>query len=382
MLRAWVGTRRPARDVTADVGAPDTTSRRPVGSQFGSGDRLDLGVTDPRFSQGGETIRQLARARTGRGLGPEGGAASGRGLDRGRAHDAGAAGGAPHTAESGEIEEDRDLDPKLSLLKLLLERIYGIHITTGNRVDTSDCPQREQSATEVRAADPSPGQNGQGWGIELTTDARRFESETTAFTATGVVKTADGKTIAFTLGLSMHREYLEETHSVLRAGDAAVDPLVVNFAGTAAQLSDVVFRFDLQGDGSEDVIPTLRQGSGFLALDKNGDGRINNGTELFGPGSGDGFAELAAYDADGNQWIDENDPTYAQLRVWQPDAEGNGSLTGLSEAQVGAIYLGHADTPFSLMTPQNALQGRVATSGIYLAETGTVGSLQQVDLAV
>jgi hypothetical protein len=265
-------------------------------------------------------------------------------------------------------------------LKLLLERIYGIRVKTGSKADGSDCKPCDR--TDAQTADRSPGQGRRGWGIEITTDERRFESETTTFTASGVAKTADGKTISFTLGLSMHREYLEETHGVLRAGDAAVDPLVVNFNGTAAQLSDVAFRFDLQGDGDEDAIPTLEQGSGFLALDKNGDGRINNGTELFGPSSGDGFAELAAYDTDGNQWIDESDPIYAQLRLWQPDADGKGALTTLSEGQVGAIYLGHAETPFSLMTAQNALQGKIVASGIYLSEAGTVGSIQQVDLAV
>ena len=81
--------------------------------------------------------------------------------------------------------------------------------------------------------------------------------------------------------------------------------------------------------------------------------------ELCGPSSGGGLAELAAY-----------------------NAHGNGSLTTLSEGQVGAIYLGHADTPFSLMNPQNALQGQIAASGIYLSEAGGIGSVQQVDLAV
>lgn len=280
---------------------------------------------------------------------------------------------------SDRIEEDSDLDPKLGLLKLLLERIYGIRVKTGSKSDGPDCKSCDQA--DAQSADQTRRLGRKGWGIEITTDRRRFESETTTFLADGVVKTADGKTISFALGVSMHREYFEEAHSVLRAGDA-VDPLVVNFDGAAAQLSDLTFRFDLQGDGEEETIPTLAQGHGFLALDKNGDGRITDGTELFGPSSGDGFAELAAYDADGNQWIDEGDPIYAQLRLWQPDAEGSGPLATLGEAQVGAIHLGHVETPFSLMTAQNARQGQIVASGIYLSETGTVGTIQQVDLAV
>jgi hypothetical protein len=379
-LRAWVGTQRPAGDAPADSGAPAATDDRPAAWRFGSRDRLDLGAADTQRSDVHEAMRRLARAHHGRGIGPGRSSASPRGLERGHAHAPAAAAGAPQTSGSAEIEEDNDLEPKLGFLKLLLERIYGIRVKTGSKADGLDCQPCDR--TDAQSVDRSPGQGRRGWGIEITTDERRFESETTTFTASGVVKTADGKTISFTLGLSMHREYLEETHSVLRAGDAAVDPLVVNFNGTAAQLSDTAFRFDLQGDGEEETIPTLEQGSGFLALDKNGDGRITDGTELFGPSSGDGFAELAAYDADGNQWIDESDPIYAQLRLWQPDAEGKGALPTLSEGRVGAIYLGRAETPFSLTTSQNALRGQITASGIYLSETGGVGSVQQVDLAV
>ena len=44
----------------------------------------------------------------------------------------------------------------------------------------------------------------------------------------------------------------------------------------------------------------MLNGSGYLALDKNGDGTINDGSELFGTRNGDGFADLAQYDEDGN----------------------------------------------------------------------------------
>jgi len=379
-LRAWAGPQRRTEGAQADAGTKATSYYRPAAWRCGSGDRLDLGTADTQLSRVDDAIRCLARAHAGRAHGPGRSSASTRGLERGRGHASASAATASQTSGSAEIEEDNDLDPKLGLLKLLLERIYGIRVKAGTKDDGSDCTRCDRS--DAQSADRSPSQGRRGWGIEMTTDERRFESEATTFTASGVVKTADGKTISFTLGLSMHREHLEETHSVLHAGDAAVDPLVVNFHGTAAQLSDVAFRFDLQGDGGEDVIPTLEQGSGFLALDKNGDGRITDGTELFGPTSGDGFAELAAYDADGNQWIDESDPIYAQLRLWQPDADGNGSLTTLSAGQVDAIYLGHAETPFSLTTSQKALRGQIAASGIYLSETGAVGSVQQVDLAV
>lgn len=66
-------------------------------------------------------------------------------------------------------------------------------------------------------------------------------------------------------------------------------------------LTEAKYNFDLDSDGREDLISFVRPGSGFLALDLNGDGRVNDGRELFGPATGDGFAELARYDQDGNQ---------------------------------------------------------------------------------
>ena len=114
----------------------------------------------------------------------------------------------------------------------------------------------------------------------------------------------------------MHREYAESTDISIRAGDAKmVDPLVINFAGTAAELSDTSFAFDLDNDGSKEEIATLAPGSGFLALDRNGDGVINNGSELFGPNSGDGFADLAALDSDNNGWLHDNDDAFQSLKL-------------------------------------------------------------------
>jgi hypothetical protein len=171
----------------------------------------------------------------------------------------------------------------------------------------------------------------------------------------------------------------------LRLGDAArqtKDPLVINFAGTAAQLAETRFAFDLDADGVKEQINQLGSGSGFLALDLNRNGRVDDGRELFGARSGDGFADLAAHDADGNGWIDENDPIHAQLQVWRQAADGSGTLTPLASVDVGAISLARVATPFDLKTPANALLGQVRASGVYLSESGQAGTVQQIDLTV
>ena len=212
------------------------------------------------------------------------------------------------------------------------------------------------------------------------------ECEDTCFQTTGKVVTEDGREIDFNVSLEMSRrfsEYYEKTHTIAVAPAVSLcDPLVINLNDNVAEVSDQKFRFDLDADGKEDSISRLAPGSGFLALDQNGDGRINDGSELFGTKSGDGFADLAKYDADGNGWIDEADPVFEKLKIWVTDADGNQKLYRLKEKGVGAICLANADTDFDLRSMEdNSLNGRIRRTGVFLYENGSVGTMQHVDLA-
>jgi hypothetical protein len=282
--------------------------------------------------------------------------------------------------DRGEEPEPVD-DLKFSLLKLLVERITGkeIKLICPDDVEggAGQCdaevvaPESEQPPTEL-----------EGWGMVYDYYESHYESESTSFSASGVVKTADGQEINIALELSMSREFLTEQSINIRAGDALKDPLVINFNGSAAQLTQREFSFDIDADGHSDQIAFVRPGSGFLALDINGDGEINDGSELFGPQSGNGFADLAQYDIDGNDWIDENDTIYDRLRIWSKDESGNDELVALGQRGVGAIYLGHIETPFLLKDTTNSTLGAVRDSGIFLQENGGVGTIQQLDLVV
>ena len=213
------------------------------------------------------------------------------------------------------------------------------------------------------------------------------ETEETTFSTTGTVKTADGREITFDLSMTMSRSFEEayfKSESFFHPQSQSVlcDPLVINLNTDAANVTDQKFYFDLDADGELDEISTLAPGSGFLALDKNGDGIINDGSELFGTKSGDGFADLAAYDSDGNGWIDENDPIFDKLRIWTKDASGKDVLCALGKAGVGAIYLGNAHTDFALNSSKdNSTNALIRKTGIFLYENGSCGTVQHVDMA-
>ena len=222
-------------------------------------------------------------------------------------------------------------------------------------------------------------------GMGYTASYCHSESESTCFSTNGVVRTADGREINFGLSLQMSRsfqEYYEEHFDLTVLETRYTDPLVINLDSNIAGLSDQKFYFDLDCDGVEDEISSLQSGSGFLALDLNGDGVINDGSELFGTRSGDGFKDLAKYDSDGDGWIDEDDEVWSKLLIWCKDENGKDKLYTLAEAGVGAICLQNASTEFSLNSMKdNRNNGVIRSTGIFLYENGNVGTVQHLDLA-
>ncbi len=266
-----------------------------------------------------------------------------------------------------------------NLLKLLVERLTGRPIRLFSSEALSEARRYAESMSQ-QAVTSGPTQAG--WGLIYDYHESQYQGEFTEFAATGIIETTDGQRIEIAIELRMSREYLSQTGLSVRAGEALKDPLVINFDGTAAELTQSRFAFDLDADGREEQVAFVGPNSGFLALDRNEDGVINDGRELFGPETGDGYVELARYDNDGNGWIDEADPVYRQLRIWSRNAAGETYLERLEQRNVGAIYLGQIATPFMLTDTDNQLLGTVRATGLYLQDSGAAGTVQQIDLVV
>lgn len=285
----------------------------------------------------------------------------------------------PEKSEGADPDKATEADPRSQLIKLMVEALTGrkIRIVRLEEVKPEAPPEEQKDPGQAAA------QQQAGYGIEYDYRETHYEAEQTTFSAAGVVRTADGREIRFSLSLAMSREYYREEAVSVRLGDAVKkDPLVINFGGTAARLTDTRFSFDIDADGTPDRVSFVGAGSGFLSLDLNLDGKINDGGELFGTRTGDGFAELAAHDQDRNGWIDENDAVFENLRVWTKDAEGNDTLNTLAEKNIGAINLAHVETPFAIKDGRNVLNGQVRATGAYVGENGAAGTVQQIDLAV
>jgi hypothetical protein len=280
-------------------------------------------------------------------------------------------------------EEDEVMgDLNMRILRSMFARVLGKQIRLSSPETAVAQPAAAETIPAATTSEAAASAESalQGSGLIYDYYESHQEYESTSFAAEGKIMTEDGQEIDFSVQLNMSRAFYSEQSISIRKGDALKDPLVINFGGTTAELTQTKFTFDIDSDGRDDQISFVSGDSGFLALDKNNDGVINNGSELFGAQSGDGFSELAAYDLDGNNWIDENDSIYSGLRIWSKDADGNDTLVALGQQGIGAIYLGRISTPFSIKDTDNTLQGQVRASGIFVNENGMVGTMQQVDL--
>ncbi|MDR1619355.1 MAG: hypothetical protein LBS18_01635 [Clostridiales bacterium] len=270
-------------------------------------------------------------------------------------------------------------DLTLSLLEALLYAVSGKKVRLQRPSLNMEDTQSPQMPTDTSLG-------AQGRGMQITTREISYFDQQVSFHAGGFAQTADGRNISFDLHLAMSQTYYNETVFMTRLGGAlptkkAVDPLVISYAGAAPSLSDRKWAFDLTSDGVNENISFAVNGSGFLALDKNGDGAINNGAELFGPQTGNGFGELAAYDIDKNGWIDENDEVFSQLRVFTLDGAGNRVLFSLGELGIGAIYLHNAKTAYD-MRNAGTTHGFMRASSVFLRENGSAGAIHHIDLNV
>ncbi len=225
------------------------------------------------------------------------------------------------------------------------------------------------------------------WEISVKKTKLHFEEQRVNFQSSGEVITEDERVITFSLDMTLDRAFFSRTQEqtlVQKWQDRVnlTDPLVISLNGKAPQLTDATFEFDLNNDGKTENIGFVSPGSGFLAFDKNKDHIINNGSELFGPGTGNGFLELSAFDKDRNNWIDENDDVFSQLSVWTKDEKGQDHLISLKDSGLGAISLQNAATGFDMTKADNELQGRLKNTGIFLFENGKAGAVLEMDLAL
>ena len=116
------------------------------------------------------------------------------------------------------------------------------------------------------------------------------------------------------------------------------DPLVIdlNNDGIKGSNLDYKINFDLDNNGFKEATSWIDNNDAFIAIDKNNNGTIDNGSELFGnksisnnvyaytnPNAKNGFESLKEFDSNNDGIIDEKDKEFTNLLLWQ-DKNSNG----------------------------------------------------------
>ncbi len=255
----------------------------------------------------------------------------------------------------------------------LLSRLLGKKIVLPNLEIAAD-PNSVRAETVPQQTEAPPLDN-----TFMLSQEYYFEAEQTTFAASGSITLSNGEQAEFNFSMAYSREYESYSEQVIKVEELQ-DPLIINFSDQPMSLSSETMEFDLNMDGEVDNIATLSEGAAFIALDKNNNGIIDDGSELFGAQTGDGFAELAQYDDNQDGYINNKDKIFSQLLLWQPGTDKE--ISKLSDSSVDTLALQTVNTEFTFKDANNNTLGQMRKSSVYANDDGSVGSIHQVDLKV
>lgn len=158
-----------------------------------------------------------------------------------------------------------------------------------------------------------------------------------------------------------------------------ISPLILDMDGDGVEVSSLAgstTQFDMNRDGFAERTAWVSPHDALLALDVNLNGRIDDGSELFGSNTTNGFAVLAAYDENHDGKIDASDSVFSNLLLWQ-DLNSDGistsnELSSLSDRGIVSINLNASN----ISETNNGNQ--VTHRAVFTRADGTTGRVDDV----
>jgi hypothetical protein len=159
-----------------------------------------------------------------------------------------------------------------------------------------------------------------------------------------------------------------------------ISPLAVDLNGDGIKTIsiDAGVQFDMNNTGTKVSTGWISAGDAFLAVDENDNGQIDNRSELFGGGVGEGFAKLATFDSNDDGVVNSNDTDFDRILVWQDNNSNGitdaGELNSLNAMGINDVNVTHDKDNFTVDSQGNILGER----GTVITTTGA--SLEMIDV--
>lgn len=195
----------------------------------------------------------------------------------------------------------------------------------------------------------------------------------------GIVGWMGGSMIGHSFSELLGRLFGEASGAIRR-----IDPLVLDLDGDGIEtisLQDGAY-FDLDSNGFAEKSGWIKSDDGFLVLDRDGNGEINGGRELFGDQTilqngtvaSNGYEALAELDDNKDGKIDNQDGKFADLRIWrdlnQDGLSSERELFGLEQLGIKSLNL-----VYSNINIQDSSGNIVSRKGSFEKIDGTLASL-------
>ncbi len=266
---------------------------------------------------------------------------------------------------------ERDLD---FLLRLIARDEKDLERLRSQFREMMNLAQRGGAA----AASPSTGWTAEATGTAASVPGASPAAGTGEVIAQDLVWSADIETIR---ELSISVEKVQSRLEIRSAQMKKIDPLVLDLDGNGYDLTPAGegASFDIDGDGSLDRTGWVTGGDALLVLDRNGNGRIDDGRELFGDqnGAANGFLELAKHDQNQDGKIDRRDPVFKALQLYR-DLNGDGAIQAGELASLPELGIASLDLRFIRQMSENKGNSLLLEASFQRTDgtTGKIGDFQ------
>ena len=208
-----------------------------------------------------------------------------------------------------------------------------------------------------------------------------FESERVSYQPRGIIQTADGRMISVDISMFMSYEFAAYM-SISIELTRAVDPLILNYGGTAASMLDEKFDFDLTLDRTSEQVSVPGEDSGLLVASRYGDWKAGDGSVLSEQNAVNTLDGLRTYDSVRNGWVDGNDDIFSKLRIRSSDKDGNDQVFTLENTSAGVASPVDNNARFSFQNIHNNSNGIMRSASLFLKDNSSATTVSYLDMTI